>query len=110
MQGSFSEDSLKIFHNLASQSQGLNYSESGTDSYDFTRCVRPDGTSFGTSGKCTPPNRQAAPSILEAEANREEEEARQLMSGGRRNSRAMQRRAKELIASAQRKRSGKPTA
>lgn len=109
MQGSFSEDSLKIFHNLASQAQGLNYSESGTDSYDFTRCVRPDGTSFGTSGKCTPPNRQAAPSNSEAEANREEEEARQLMTGGRRHSLAMQRRAKELLESARRKRAGRPT-
>ena len=52
MQGSFSEDSLIIFNNLASQSQGLNYSESGADSYDFTRCVRPNGTAYGTGGKC----------------------------------------------------------
>jgi hypothetical protein len=50
MQGSFSEDSLKVFNKLASATQGLNFSESGTDSYDFTRCVRPNGTAYGTGG------------------------------------------------------------
>lgn len=28
--------------------------------YDFARCVRPDGTTYGTRGKCIPPNKPAA--------------------------------------------------
>ena len=52
MQGLFSEESLEVFNKLASATQGLDYSESGTDSYDFTRCVRPNGTAYGTGGKC----------------------------------------------------------
>ena len=52
MQGSFSEDSLLAFNQLASEIQGLNFGESEEDSYDFTRCVRPDGSVYGTRGKC----------------------------------------------------------
>lgn len=106
MQGSFSEESLKIYSDLASQDQGLNYGESGTDRYDFTRCIRPDGSSFGTQGKCVPPNRLAATNHSKTEADQEEEQARQLMSGGRRHSLAMRKRAQELLESARRKRAG----
>ena len=52
MQGSFSEESLEVFNKLASATQDLDYSESRADSYDFTRCVRPNGTAYGTGGKC----------------------------------------------------------
>jgi hypothetical protein len=52
MQGSFSEESLEVFNKLASATQDLDYSESRTDPYDFTRCVRPNGTAYGTGGKC----------------------------------------------------------
>jgi hypothetical protein len=104
MQGSFSDKALELFSLLASQSQGINYNESGEDSYDFTRCVRPNGSSFGTSGKCTAPNRQAAANPAEAEAAKEEQEAKKIMTGGRRHSRAMQAAAKRLLASAKAKR------
>ena len=50
MKGSFSEGALQKYAELAAQSQSLEFSESGT--YDFTRCVRPDGSAYGTSGKC----------------------------------------------------------
>ena len=52
MQGSFSEESLEVFNKLASATQGLDYSESEADSYDFTRCIRPNGTAYGTGGTC----------------------------------------------------------
>lgn len=52
MQGSFSRDCLEVFNKLASAAQSFNYRESGTDSYDFTRCVRPNGTAYGASGQC----------------------------------------------------------
>ena len=50
MNGSFSEDALLRFAELATQSQSADFSEG--DTYDFARCVRPDGSSYGTSGKC----------------------------------------------------------
>jgi hypothetical protein len=50
MKGYFSEETLKQFSQLAGESFGTDFSESGT--YDFTRCVRPDGSAYGTNGKC----------------------------------------------------------
>jgi hypothetical protein len=52
MQGSFSKESLDTYSALVSQSPGINYSESQKDSYDFTRCVRNDGSAYGTGGTC----------------------------------------------------------
>lgn len=72
--------------------------------YEFARCMRPDGTTFGTAGKCTPPNRSVAAANLEREAKEKEEEANSITSGGRRYSLAMQARAKELRAAARAKR------
>lgn len=51
LQGSFSEESLEVFNKLASATQGVDYSESEADSYDFTRCVRPNGTAYGSGGE-----------------------------------------------------------
>lgn len=50
MHGSFSEDALEQFAQLAAQTQSADFSEDNT--YDFTRCVRPDGSAYGTGGKC----------------------------------------------------------
>jgi len=44
MQGRISEEALDLCSDLI-----YRYSE---DSFDFTRCVRPNGTVYGTSGKC----------------------------------------------------------
>ena len=58
MNGSFSEDALLRFAELAAQSQSADFSEG--DIYDFTRCVRPDGSSYGTGGKCRKGSEAAA--------------------------------------------------
>ena len=50
MKGSFSEEALRKYAELASQMQSLEFSEG--DTYDFTRCVKPDGSAYGTNGKC----------------------------------------------------------
>jgi hypothetical protein len=50
MNGHFSEDALRHFAELAAQTQAADFSEGYT--YDFTRCVRPDGSAYGTGGKC----------------------------------------------------------
>jgi hypothetical protein len=57
MKGSFSEESLSQYAELAAQSKTLEFSE--TDVYDFTRCVRPNGTAYGTNGKCRKGTEQA---------------------------------------------------
>jgi hypothetical protein len=36
-----------------------NFSELGLEPYDYTRCVREDGTAYGTSGKCRKGTKQA---------------------------------------------------
>ena len=41
---------MQQFATLAAQSQPVEFSEG--DTYDFTRCVRPDGSAYGTKGKC----------------------------------------------------------
>ena len=50
MKGSFSEEALRAYAQLAAEKAGLNFAEG--DSYDFTRCVRPDGSAYGTKGQC----------------------------------------------------------
>jgi len=50
MKGSFSEEALRAYSELAAEKQGLDFAEG--DSYDFTRCVRPDGSAYGTKGQC----------------------------------------------------------
>jgi len=50
MKGYFSEEALEIYGYLTAQSQSQNFAEG--ESYDFTRCVRPDGSTYGTRGKC----------------------------------------------------------
>jgi hypothetical protein len=51
MNGNFSTDSLEAFARLAGEIVSADFSES-EDSYDFTRCVRPDGSAYGTRGQC----------------------------------------------------------
>ena len=50
MYGTFSEKALFEFSKLASIQNSADFSEGET--YDFARCVRPDGTYYGTSGRC----------------------------------------------------------
>lgn len=50
MQGSFSQESLDLYSALLREREYSVFSEE--DRYDFTRCVRPDGTAYGTGGKC----------------------------------------------------------
>jgi hypothetical protein len=57
MKGYFSEETLKQFAQLAGETFGTDFSEG--DAYDFARCVRPDGTSYGTGGKCRKGTEQA---------------------------------------------------
>jgi len=64
MKGSFSEKSLLHYAELVAHTQPADFSEDET--YDFTRCVRSDGSYYGTSGKCrkgteTDPKEQAEP-------------------------------------------------
>lgn len=48
--GSFSPEALEAVEALVASTLPLNFSEGET--YDFTRCVRPNGSAYGTGGKC----------------------------------------------------------
>lgn len=48
--GGFSEEALQLFQ-LAASERAYEFSEDG-EVYDFTRCMRPNGTFYGTRGKC----------------------------------------------------------
>jgi hypothetical protein len=48
--GNFSEEALYAYAQLVTEHKGLDFAEGGV--YDFARCVRPDGTAYGTKGKC----------------------------------------------------------
>jgi len=50
MNGHFSEEALLSFAQLAAQTQSADFAEG--DTYDFTRCVRPNGSAYGTQGRC----------------------------------------------------------
>ena len=55
--GGFSEDALLQYQQAIAEVKGTDFSEGLA--YDFTQCVRPDGSGFGTRGKCSPPNKPA---------------------------------------------------
>ena len=57
MRGTFSEEALLKFSELVSILDTADFTEGET--YDFTRCVRPDGSSYGTGGKCRKGSEQA---------------------------------------------------
>jgi len=48
--GGFTEEALEAYLKALSDQAGIDFSEG--DTYDFTRCVRSDGSSYGTGGKC----------------------------------------------------------
>ena len=50
MKGYFNEKSLEAYTTLAAEKVGVDFSEGNT--YDFTRCVKPSGEVYGTSGAC----------------------------------------------------------
>ena len=50
MYGSFSDESLAEFIKLTYGDEAENFSEE--DFFSFTRCVRPNGSTYGTAGKC----------------------------------------------------------
>lgn len=106
MQGSFSPEAVELYSELINSKHNQNFSE--TENYDFTRCIRPDGTSFGTDGKCSPPNKPApASKAPNPKAEALEKKAEELMSGGRRHSRAMQEVARKLKEQAKKLRESK---
>lgn len=53
--GGFSEESLKTYQLFLNGCAELLGDTGGV--YDFARCVRPDGSTYGTKGRCKPPNK-----------------------------------------------------
>ena len=50
MKGYFSEETLNNYARLAAEKLDVDFAEG--DLYDFTTCIRPDGSAYGTGGKC----------------------------------------------------------
>jgi hypothetical protein len=50
MKDFFSNEALQAYEALVVEQHSFNFSEK--EVYDFTRCVRPDGSAYGTGGKC----------------------------------------------------------
>ena len=50
MKGSISEEALNQYNRLVAEKQGLDFAEG--DIYDFTTCIRSDGSAYGTGGTC----------------------------------------------------------
>jgi hypothetical protein len=48
--GSFSFEALQAYEALIAETHPLNFSDG--DTHDFTRCLRPNGTIYGSRGKC----------------------------------------------------------
>jgi hypothetical protein len=50
MTGDFSGEALKAYQETLAEQAGTDFAEG--ESYDFARCIRKDGSAYGTSGKC----------------------------------------------------------
>jgi hypothetical protein len=48
--GGFTQEALETYQKAVAEKEGVEFSENGI--YDFTRCMRPDGTFYGTRGRC----------------------------------------------------------
>jgi hypothetical protein len=48
--GGFTEEALAAYQKALAEREGIDFAEG--DSYDFTTCIRPDGSAYGTGGKC----------------------------------------------------------
>ena len=48
--GGFTAEALEAYQKALAGQAGTDFAEG--DSYDFTTCIRPDGSAYGTGGKC----------------------------------------------------------
>ena len=64
MKGSFNEKSLLVYSELVTEKMDMDFAEG--EVYDFTRCMRADGSFYGTSGRC----RQGSPAGPKEEVER----------------------------------------
>jgi hypothetical protein len=94
MKGSFSEESLERFAELAAQTQSADFSEGGT--YDFTTCIRPDGSAYGTGGKC----RKGTEGMVKKETGAHQTKKDAAATGAKRLRAAMNRKGKPLTGKA----------
>jgi len=63
--GGFTEEALAAYQKALTEQEGTDFAEG--DSYDFTTCIRPDGSAYGTGGTC----RKGSPGEARKEARGE---------------------------------------
>jgi hypothetical protein len=88
MQGSFSSESLKLYESLIEELENPDFSEYDLAAYDFTRCVRPNGTVYGTGGKCRKGTEQRKGSSVATAAKKQSLKERMEAAGARLESNA----------------------
>jgi hypothetical protein len=64
MNGYFSDDSLTAYQEALAERKGTDFAEG--DTYDFARCVRSDGSAYGTNGQCRKGREASALDVLKS--------------------------------------------
>jgi hypothetical protein len=103
--GGFSEEALQLFQ-LAASERAYDFSEEG-EVYDFTRCMRPNGTYYGTRGQCKSGSNAGAKAVAEPKVGpgrRDKELDRQVVGGQK----AAARAAKKMAAEPKRQKAPRP--
>jgi hypothetical protein len=110
MKGSISDEALAEYSRLAAEKLDLDFAEG--EVYDFGRCMRADGSFYGTSGKCRkgseagakekaeraemlaklPKNTATPGNAARAKAAREKLKAEKKANGGKRTDRIQEER------------------
>ena len=93
MLGSFSKKALDLFQEAQSESMFLEFSEGSI--YDFTTCIRPNGTAYGTAGKCRKGTEGKSQSKPKSETRKMKEDAERIEIEGKLN-KAMTQYVKHL--------------
>ena len=97
--GGFTEEALAAYQKALAEQEGTDFAEG--DSYDFTTCIRPDGSAYGTGGKCRKGTEgeakvTATPGMAaRAKAAKEKLKAEKAANGGKRPDRIQEERRLE---------------
>ena len=97
--GGFTEEALAAYQKALAEQAGTDFAEG--DSYDFTTCIRPDGSAYGTGGKCRKGSEgeakvTATPGMAaRAKAAKEKLKAEKAANGGKRPDRIQEERRLE---------------
>ena len=97
--GGFTEEALAAYQKALAEQEGTDFAEG--DSYDFTTCIRKDGSAYGTGGQCRKGSEgeakvTATPGMAaRVKAAKEKLKAEKAANGGKRPDRVQEERRLE---------------